>query len=119
MTSHLSIKLFGADGEPSKYMNSAEALLVPQLGDSWIGGQCWRVVLYYDLDGGRYFERPLFFEWKLTHPDRMAHLLASHSQSKATHGAFYMDVSLLPTEERNWLQKLNFVLSPEIGAGPV
>lgn len=54
VTTQLTIKLFTPDGEPSKFQKAAESLLIPQLGESWIGGRAWRVVLYYDLQGGRY-----------------------------------------------------------------
>ncbi|KAL8290060.1 hypothetical protein RQP46_002999 [Phenoliferia psychrophenolica] len=73
-TTQLTLKLFDADGRPSQFTSDAEALLVPPLGDSWIGGQCWRVVLYFDSQG-----------------ERQASLVSSPVPSRGTEVAFQMD----------------------------
>ncbi|KAK4705731.1 MFS transporter, ACS family, allantoate permease, partial [Phenoliferia sp. Uapishka_3] len=55
LTTQLSLKLFDpSSGLPTHFSSSAEALLVPPLGDTWIGGgRCWRVVLFYNKENNR------------------------------------------------------------------
>ncbi|ORY88075.1 P-loop containing nucleoside triphosphate hydrolase protein [Leucosporidium creatinivorum] len=80
-TTYLSLKLFSPEGLPSHFtQRNAEALLIPQLADSWIpvsrggGGEVKRVVLYFD-----------------EHGERMAHLVASTSPARVTSVGFTMD----------------------------
>lgn len=65
-TTFLSIKMFTPQGVPTTFSHDSLALLVPQMGDTWLpsssnsnggGGatvECWRVVLYFDERGERY-----------------------------------------------------------------
>lgn len=55
VTTHLSLKLFGPDHQPSKWSRDAEALLVPQIAERWIPQEVnsWRLLLYYDERGER------------------------------------------------------------------
>ncbi|SCV67514.1 BQ2448_5125 [Microbotryum intermedium] len=89
LTSALSLKLFDPNGEPTTFGGSskdAEALLVPQLGESWIpvneGVHFYRIVLYFDLEG-----------------ERLAKLLAAPGPTRRTRGEFTMDVSAVFLDE--------------------
>ncbi|SGY16135.1 BQ5605_C012g06769 [Microbotryum silenes-dioicae] len=81
LTSALALKLFDPNGEPTTFGGSnkdAEALLIPQLGESWIpvneGVQFYRIVLYFDLEG-----------------ERLTKLLAAPGPTRRTKGEFTMD----------------------------
>ncbi|KAI5476725.1 hypothetical protein MNV49_007315 [Pseudohyphozyma bogoriensis] len=65
ISTHLTLKLYGPDGAPSGFSKDAEALLIPTLNDTWIGGRAYRVVLYFDESG-----------------ERWAHLIAPSSASQ-------------------------------------
>ncbi|TNY21922.1 RAD51-like protein 2 ISS [Rhodotorula diobovata] len=76
VTTHLSLKLFGPDHQPSKWSRDAEALLVPQIAERWIPQEVnsWRLLLYYDERG-----------------ERLARSLSSPAPTEATDAAFAMD----------------------------
>ncbi|KAK4055993.1 hypothetical protein OIO90_002988 [Microbotryomycetes sp. JL221] len=76
VTTYTSLKLFSPDGHPTGFTLDAEALLTPQLAESWIpqSVKSQRVVLYFDEDG-----------------ERLAHLLSSTVNTRAAKAAFTID----------------------------
>lgn len=98
ITTQLSVKLFTPDGEISKFGKNAEALLVPQLGDAWIPGHFWRIILYFDLDGNR-FVFQFYGESHIDSRSRLARLMDSHAPSQSNSARFGINVGSLSSVE--------------------